>query len=89
MASLRISQQRGEDALTALKKSYALWNPEEGDAMQDGDDGDDDDDSVPIYGSRLAAAKMFVELGDPTDALEIVEGLLLEVRRCGCHACRC
>lgn len=27
LASLRISQQRGADALDALKRSYALWNP--------------------------------------------------------------
>ncbi len=44
---------------------------------------DGDDDALPIYGSRLAAAKMFVELGDPADALEIVEGLLLEVTASG------
>lgn len=79
LASLRISQQRGEEALAALKKSYALWNPE----APEGDDGDDamqqdDDEALPLYGTRLAAAKMFVELGDTEDALEIVEGLVLE-----------
>lgn len=41
-------------------------------------DEDEDEDSLPLYGTRLACAKMFLELGDPQDALEIVEGLLLE-----------
>jgi hypothetical protein len=40
---------------------------------------DDDDDDMPIYGSRLACAKMFAELGSFDEALEVVETLLIEV----------
>lgn len=73
-ASLRISQQRADEAYACLMRGYALWRPKEEEEEEDGNDEDnrmdegedeegDEDRQPPSYASRLAAAKMFLELG--------------------------
>lgn len=64
LASVRISQQRGEDAIAALKRSFAVWK--------------DSEDSVPTFASRINLSKLLIETGEYETALEVLERLQLE-----------
>jgi hypothetical protein len=57
-ASLRISQQRNGDALEVLQRGYALWK-------------DLDPAEKPVYQSRTAAAKLFIELSQLPPAIQV------------------
>ncbi|KAI8142052.1 hypothetical protein BJV82DRAFT_517295 [Fennellomyces sp. T-0311] len=67
LASVRLSQQRNEDARAALQQSMELWvNKEHGDP------------SIPIYDSRLALTRLLLELGMFEHAFTVLEGLQKE-----------
>lgn len=67
LASVRLSQQRNEDAQQALIKSMELW--------QDKEPGDP---SIPIYDTRLALVRLLMELGMFEHAFTVLEGLQKE-----------
>jgi hypothetical protein len=87
-ASLRISQQRPDEAWESLMRGYSLWKAKD---EADGDDGgddegregmdlgedweDDEDKYAPSYASKLATAKMFLELAKE-DACEMACDIL-------------
>ncbi|GAA6062079.1 hypothetical protein JCM10212_006502 [Sporobolomyces blumeae] len=64
LASVRLSQQRDEDAKEAANKGYSLWKHVE--------------NSSPLYpppSARLSCAKLFLELSQHVPALEILHTL--------------
>jgi predicted Zn-dependent protease len=78
-ASYNVSCQRPAEALELLQRSYALWMGAVTRAMAD--DGaeltDDDLLQLPTYERRLDAARLFMELSRPQEAVAIC-GLLVE-----------
>lgn len=81
LASVRISQSRKQDAREALRRYLAIWMPSkanDGDGDGKKGDGVEDDREVPSYQSRVAAARLFLEVGMRRDALAVLEGLLCE-----------
>lgn len=67
LASVRLSQQRNEEAAAALNKSMELWiHKEAGDA------------TIPIYDTRLALVKLLLELGMFEHAFTVLENLQKE-----------
>lgn len=56
------------------QKGMDLGDDEHGDEEPD----DDDEDNMPSFSSRLTAAKLFLELGQPDEAQEILSALVLE-----------
>lgn len=67
LASVRLSQQRNEEAASALNKSMELWiHKEAGDAR------------IPIYDTRLALVKLLLELGMFEHAFTVLENLQKE-----------
>ncbi|GAA5813522.1 hypothetical protein MFLAVUS_007000 [Mucor flavus] len=67
LASVRLSQQRNEEAASMLNKSMELWiNKEIGDA------------SIPIYDTRLSLVKLLLELGMFEHAFTVLENLQKE-----------
>lgn len=87
-ASYHLSCRRPDDALLALRRSYALWQGaiERALAADDADDDADgggaqltDDDLflLPTYERRLDAARLFMELAQPAEAVAIC-GLLVQ-----------
>lgn len=67
LASVRLSQQRNEEAAAALNKSMELWiHKESGDA------------TIPIYDTRLALVKLLLELGMFEHAFTVLENLQKE-----------
>lgn len=67
LASVRLSQQRNEEAASALNKSMELWiYKEAGDA------------TIPIYDTRLALVKLLLELGMFEHAFTVLENLQKE-----------
>jgi cytochrome c-type biogenesis protein CcmH/NrfG len=65
LASLRLSQERPDEALQALLQSYAQWAHAEF-------------VNLPPFEARVSAAKLFLELGDAATAVTILSGLLAE-----------
>lgn len=67
LASVRLSQQRNEEAASALNKSMELWiNKEVGDPL------------IPIYDARLALVKLLLEVGMFEHAFTVLENLQKE-----------
>lgn len=67
LASVRISQQRGDDAVAALQRSFGLWRD-----LELGADG------IPTYASRINLSKLLIETEQYETALEVLERLQLE-----------
>lgn len=67
MASVRLSQNRGDDARATLQQSMQLWMDKEL-----------DDPAIPIYDTRLALVKLLLELGMFEPAFMVLEGLQKE-----------
>ncbi|RYP08245.1 hypothetical protein DL765_008861 [Monosporascus sp. GIB2] len=67
LADVRISQQRPDDARAALARSLDLWRglPPE-------------DPLVPAFPSRVALARLLMEVGLERDAIEVLERLVAE-----------
>jgi tetratricopeptide (TPR) repeat protein len=78
-ASYYVSCQRPDDALQALQRSYSLWKGAIERAMaEDGAELTDDDlFLLPSYERRLDAARLFMELAQPSEAVAIC-GLLVQ-----------
>ncbi|RCH99398.1 hypothetical protein CU097_015120 [Rhizopus azygosporus] len=67
LASVRLSQQRNEEAAAALNRSMELWiDKEPGDA------------AIPIYDTRLALVKLLLEVGMFEHAFTVLENLQKE-----------
>ncbi|CAG8825355.1 3829_t:CDS:2, partial [Gigaspora rosea] len=67
LASVRLSQQRNEEAKIALEKSLSLWiNLEPG------------NQSIPSYETRISLIKLLLELSQYTQALSVLEILQKE-----------
>ncbi|RIA79231.1 hypothetical protein C1645_683672, partial [Glomus cerebriforme] len=67
LASVRLSQQRNDDAKIALEKSLDLWiNLDPGHP------------SIPSYESRISLVKLLIELSQYTQALSVLELLQKE-----------
>ncbi|KAI8377174.1 hypothetical protein EDC96DRAFT_435952 [Choanephora cucurbitarum] len=67
LASVRLSQQRNEEAIAALSRSMELWiHREIGDPM------------IPIYDTRLALVKLLLECGMFEQAFTVLENLQKE-----------
>ncbi|KAI7898340.1 uncharacterized protein BX663DRAFT_525486 [Cokeromyces recurvatus] len=67
LASVRLSQQRNEEACSALMKSMELWiHKEPGDPM------------IPIYDTRLALVKLLLEVSMFEQAFMVLENLQKE-----------
>ncbi|KAI8384107.1 hypothetical protein BD560DRAFT_443945 [Blakeslea trispora] len=67
LASVRLSQQRNEEAAAALNRSMKLWIDREiGDPM------------IPIYDTRLALVKLLLECGMFEHAFTVLENLQKE-----------
>ena len=64
LASVRLSQQRPQDALIALKKSYSFWSSLPPDSP-----------SIPSFEERLSLVKLFIECESFEETIEILEGL--------------
>jgi tetratricopeptide (TPR) repeat protein len=67
LANVRISQQRVEDAKAALLRSLELWK-----------DLPTEDPSVPDFPSRVALARLLMEVEMEQEALEVLERLVSE-----------
>ncbi|KAI8636580.1 hypothetical protein BD408DRAFT_425910 [Parasitella parasitica] len=67
LASVRLSQERNEEAVSALNKSMELWiHKEAGDA------------TIPIYDTRLSLVKLLLEVGMFEHAFTVLESLQKE-----------
>ncbi|KAK8019657.1 TPR domain-containing protein [Apiospora arundinis] len=67
LASVRISQERFDDAKAALLRSLELWS-----------DLPTGDPSVPDFPSRVALARLLMEVGMEQEAIEVLERLVGE-----------
>lgn len=67
LASVRVSQQRVEDAVAALQRSFSLWK-----------DLDVSSGEIPTYASRINLSKLLIETEQHETALEVLERLQLE-----------
>ncbi|KAK8137712.1 TPR domain-containing protein [Apiospora sp. TS-2023a] len=67
LASVRISQERFDDAKAALNRSLELWK-----------DLPTGDPSVPDFPSRVALARLLMEVGMEQEAIEVLERLVGE-----------
>ncbi|ORX93841.1 TPR-like protein [Basidiobolus meristosporus CBS 931.73] len=67
LASIRLSQQRNEDAKEALEKSMSLWSN-----LEPGHPG------IPNYDARIGLVKLLMEMGLFDVALNVLEGLQKE-----------
>lgn len=67
LASVRVSQQRVDDAVAALQRSFSLWK-----------DLDVGSAEVPTYASRINLSKLLIETSQHETALEVLERLQLE-----------
>lgn len=69
LASVRLSQQRNEDALKALQKSYSIW---QGAILADPDEEHPATPLIPPYANRMNIARLFIECESYDEALEIL-----------------
>ncbi|KAF2866705.1 TPR domain-containing protein [Massariosphaeria phaeospora] len=67
LASIRISQQKLEDAKSALGRSMGLWK-----------ELDPDDAKVPDYPTRISLARLLMEADMEDEAIEVLERLIGE-----------
>ncbi|CAG8568267.1 5842_t:CDS:2 [Acaulospora morrowiae] len=67
LASVRLSQQKNEEAKVALEKSLDLWIHLE-----------PDDPSIPSYETRISLVKLLLEIAQYTQALSVLELLQKE-----------
>ena len=67
LASIRISQQRMDDARAALARSLSIWK-----------DLSPEDPTVPEFAIRISLSRLLMEVGMELDALEVLERLILE-----------
>jgi tetratricopeptide (TPR) repeat protein len=67
LASIRISQQRVDDAKAALTRSLDLWR-----------DIEPDDPKIPDYSTRISLSRLLMEAGMEDDAVEVLERLVAE-----------
>lgn len=73
LASVRISQERMEEARTALRRSMGVWNTpasEETDAQPN--------DKLPDFATRISLSRLLMEVEMEDDALNVLEGLVRE-----------
>jgi hypothetical protein len=78
LASVRISQQRNQDAVALLLRSIELWRPArardaEGTAIVP-----EAEAAVPSYDFRMTTCQLLLELGQYPIAVEVLEDLLEE-----------
>ena len=64
LASVRMSQMRNDEAKVAMEKAFSPWR-----------DLPLDHPAVPSYVARLSLARLFIEVENYPDALEVLEGL--------------
>lgn len=67
LASIRLSQDRQEDAQAALKRSYGLWK-----------DLDAADTTIPDFAARISLGRLLMEAEMQHEALEVVQRLVRE-----------
>ncbi|KAJ1927077.1 hypothetical protein IWQ60_003230 [Tieghemiomyces parasiticus] len=67
LASVRLSQQRSDEAKECLLRSIALWSSQGPDSP-----------NYPSYDARIATTKLLLELGLYSDALKLLEALQKE-----------
>ncbi|RMZ80415.1 hypothetical protein DV737_g2968, partial [Chaetothyriales sp. CBS 132003] len=69
LASIRISQQRTEDAREALRRSVSLWKDIPAEV---------EDDARPDFATRVSLARLLMEVQAEAEALEVLEWLVRE-----------
>lgn len=67
LASIRISQQRIDDARAALSRSLTIWK-----------DLPPEDPTVPDFAIRISLSRLLMEVAMELEALEVLERLILE-----------
>jgi tetratricopeptide (TPR) repeat protein len=67
LASVRISQERKDDARAALRRSMDLWK-----------DLPPEDEAVPDFATRVSLARLLMEADMEEDAIEVLERLVSE-----------
>lgn len=67
LASVRLSQEKKEDAQAALKRSMNVWK-----------DLDPEDSSVPDFATRISLSRLLMEAELETSAMDVLERLVLE-----------
>lgn len=67
LASVRLSQERKEDAQSALKRSIATWS-----AL------DPEDPAVPDFATRISLSRLLMEAEMESEAMDVLERLVLE-----------
>lgn len=67
LASIRISQQRIDDARAALSRSLGIWK-----------DLAPEDETVPEFAIRISLSRLLMEVGMEFEALAVIERLILE-----------
>lgn len=67
LASVRLSQQREEDAQAALKRSIQIWS-----------DLDPEDAAVPDFATRISLSRLLMEARLESEAMEVLNRLVLE-----------
>jgi tetratricopeptide (TPR) repeat protein len=86
LASVRISQERMDEARTALKRSLDIWHketrlPSSADTAKvttEGDDSTDDDIRKPDFATRVSLARLLMEVQLEQTALSVLDGLVRE-----------
>lgn len=79
MSSLRVLQEREEEALSILLESLQLWWNTGKDNNEEDEEEDDEQGRIPSYEFRFETAKLLLELDSTTEtAAEILEELLEE-----------
>lgn len=67
LASVRLSQEKKEDAQAALKRSMAIWK-----------DLDPEDSSVPDFATRISLSRLLMEAELESSAMDVLERLVTE-----------
>jgi tetratricopeptide (TPR) repeat protein len=83
LASVRLSQDRAEDALSILLHAYSIWKDHippssDTDALDANPSSTLDPTLIPPIPTRLALTKMFLELARYTEALEVIQSVMGE-----------
>ncbi|EXJ58868.1 hypothetical protein A1O7_06298 [Cladophialophora yegresii CBS 114405] len=86
LASVRISQERIDEARTALKRSLDIWHKEPGpasseDTPQDptrSEDGSEEDARKPDFATRVSLTRLLMEVELEPLALVVLDGLVRE-----------
>ncbi|KAL1585363.1 hypothetical protein WHR41_05910 [Cladosporium halotolerans] len=67
LASVRLSQEKKEDAQAALKRSMGVWK-----------DLDPEDSAVPDFATRISLSRLLMEAELESSAMDVLERLVLE-----------